>query len=414
MAMEPTMTTKNSTERVQTYDVAYISYQTQTASPPDFQRSYQLYNLQSTITKDDFCPGWRLKIARGENATTNLTGTRRKLEVKPGLFGYVFDNHGFTPSPSFFWTVKGGHIVDPFVVNEGSADTTKATNQAKMRFVNAALGQLGSFEGQVFLGELAETLHAIKRPLESLRRSFDHYHHVLRRRRKGSKNHKRKALAGTWLEFQFGWRPLVADAEDAIMALHNISKHRNRFAMVSGKGEDVIQLQNESVGASLGSLSWTRSTIGRSTVNVRYSGVVDLTMSNYEVVQSQLGFRLDRFVPTLWEVFPYSFVVDYFSNVGDMLSAWSLGNTRLKWVARSERIEYLYEIFSTSPYIANPSSSGVQTPLRLSMTPETTVATRSGDSVDLLLTAWPWVLAVSHSHFCPINFRWLSSGQPWL
>jgi hypothetical protein len=307
---------------------------------------------------DDFCPGWRLKVARGENATTNLTGTRRKLVVKPGLYGYVFDNHGYTPFPAFFWTVKGGHIVEPFVVNEGSASTTKATNQAKMNFVNAALEQLGSFEGQVFLGELAETLHAIKRPLESLRKSIDHYHRTLKRRRKGTSAHKEKALAGTWLEFQFGWKPLVSDAEDAIFALYKIAKHRNRFAMVRGSGKDVIQLQNDSIGDSLGSLRWTKTTIGRSTVDVRYFGVVDLTMSNYEVVRSQLGFRLDRFVPTLWEVLPYSFLVDYFSNVGDMLSAWSLGSTRLKWVAKTERIEYLYELSSTSPYIANPSSSG--------------------------------------------------------
>jgi len=35
------------------------------------------------------------------------------------------------------------------------------------------------------------------------------------------------------------------------------------------------------------------------------------------------GFQPSEFLPTAWELLPWSFLADYFSNIGDCLTAWS-------------------------------------------------------------------------------------------
>jgi hypothetical protein len=47
------------------------------------------------------------------------------------------------------------------------------------------------------------------------------------------------------------------------------------------------------------------------------------------------GFSPDNFAPTIWELIPYSFLIDYFSNVGDIIEGWSQLGTRLAWCNRT-------------------------------------------------------------------------------
>jgi len=40
-------------------------------------------------------------------------------------------------------------------------------------------------------------------------------------------------------------------------------------------------------------------------------------------VRQAFGLDLDDIAPTMWELVPYSFVVDWFCNISDILAAWS-------------------------------------------------------------------------------------------
>ena len=54
---------------------------------------------------------------------------------------------------------------------------------------------------------------------------------------------------------------------------------------------------------------------------------------------SSFGLSAWEFVPTLWELIPYSFLVDYFTNVGGIIASWSYRSLGTDWVAKNVKWE---------------------------------------------------------------------------
>lgn len=210
-------------------------------------------------------------------------------------------------------------------------------------FKNAA-GKLSPLKGGVVLGEIRETLKMLKRPASALRDGFTRYNNVVRHRISRVRGPRREKLrivkdiiTGTYLEFTFGWKPLLGDIEDAAKAYRALMK-KSEVVHVQGLGMAKHALPGEQlhivnhVGNFIDFVEDTKCV--RST-NVKYVGAVDLKKSGYqdeasaEVIRLS-GFNLNEFLPTLWELLPHSFIVDYFSNIGDILNS-GYGLTS-KWV----------------------------------------------------------------------------------
>jgi hypothetical protein len=113
-------------------------------------------------------------------------------------------------------------------------------------------------------------------------------------------------ISGRWLELQYGWMPAVDDAYEAAKAFESISQGP-RTARFYAKGEDLAPI---AIGEnSVGPLKW-------STRHYRkYTILCELTEElSFE---RQLGL-LDP-ASVLWEITPYSFVVDWFVPFGTYL-----------------------------------------------------------------------------------------------
>jgi hypothetical protein len=165
------------------------------------------------------------------------------------------------------------------------------------------------------LAELKETLstirallHAAREPLEVFYEFKDAWTRARRSNRRTAE-YSSKALSDKWLEFQYGIMPIVFSIKDLIdlnKRKHDIySTTRQRFDIpIEVTDPDGTSTHFYEVGAVSGSISLT----GKS----RYSG---------EVLSNLLsGITINPFL-TAWELVPYSFVVDWFVNVGDWLIA---------------------------------------------------------------------------------------------
>lgn len=115
-----------------------------------------------------------------------------------------------------------------------------------------------------------------------------------------------KAFANNWLAFHFGWEPLIKDIGAGITTLTNPYPPVKVF----GKGSGRMTYATDSGGQF-----WTKNWIDIRSY-VRCGATVTVNNPNLYLAQ-QLGFVNPLSVA--WELVPFSFVVDWFVNVGQVL-----------------------------------------------------------------------------------------------
>lgn len=124
-----------------------------------------------------------------------------------------------------------------------------------------------------------------------------------------------KAFANNWLEYHFGWEPLVKDIGGAVDTLQK--PFPKRKVTGTGKG-DILGVSTfvNDYGPSEGKITGTTRTTG--STGVRLQAVASVSNPNLYLA-NQLGFTNPLSIA--WELVPFSFVADWFVNVGDVLSS---------------------------------------------------------------------------------------------
>lgn len=159
-----------------------------------------------------------------------------------------------------------------------------------------------------------------------------------------------KLFSSKWLEYRYGWLPLLYSAEDLVRSLES---ELQKDDIVSGKSRVVTDLSDTEVKSqyfpSTGTLSQTHTLTGTRT----YRGAAYSTIGSPELAKS----GLDPLV-TGWELIPFSFVVDWFVQVGTWLKAVSpfAGAQELGSMA-SVKDEYVLEQFDNWAFNA-PGHTG--------------------------------------------------------
>jgi hypothetical protein len=284
-------------------------------------------------------PRWRQIIKAGGNATTSLVGQTRRVDTKVDGFlkltdvwgdlsimqEYTFS--GLFQSPEFMYT---------------SSDFTSADNAALKLTYRRIKDQRTSFQGLIFLGELRESIRMIKSPAKALRTGISEYlDTAVKRGRKAPRKSRRKVVAETWLEYSFGWVPLVNDILDGVKAYkkHVNKTFRSRLTSRGSTSSSVIYAAGQR-GSNANSIPYVLDKKAIQTQSVQYIVGLEYTCTGADPdvsVFERAGLVFREFVPTLWELTPYSFLVDYFTNVGDILEAGATSTSDVKWVCRTTK-----------------------------------------------------------------------------
>lgn len=334
-----------------------INAPTVDAGEPSIELSYRLIETGGTVTHSGPLPSYKQLIANHQNATTSLSGEKTSIKVEDGHYAVSYQDPNSIPK-LYYWTITKGDLTFSSVPSPATIDLTLATNLAKMGFVKKCIEKQQAFESQIFLGELRETLHMIRNPAQALRKGLDDYFRRLKRRRKGSNRHKLRALSGTWLEWSFGVKPLVSDIESGLEALRRFADRPSRFQGVSFRAGQEIVLSEFVLPIGVGGFSYNIIGRHKTKAEVKFYGAVEIQTSGLAFGKQNLGLTLNNFVPTLWEVCPWSFLADYFTNIGDLLTSWSFGRTGIAWSASGSLQEVLIESSSGAPYLNGPPGPG--------------------------------------------------------
>lgn len=319
-------------------------------------------------------PNWRSQVKVGTNATTVMTASSTTVAGKGGVaFGYRsrgLHDPLLSPDKPLIETYQGnmaGYLMGSGAIDPSFLGVTSAKNLALKRLYQAIRSQSTHFSGGTFLGELKESLGTIRNIARKTATGIER--HLLKQQRTTAKyvgsyviapngsaarvkdfnprkgkmlpssrwTKLREELADNWLEFAFGVRPLIADIHDGAEALARFNID-NRHTVVKGFGDESTPIQNSKSNMAVGNMLtgvYTVVQVGKVMViyraGLKYS-VDSPAFGSAARLRDLLGFKLEDFVPTVWNLLPYSFLLDYFVNVGDILNAITTDTSSVQWV----------------------------------------------------------------------------------
>lgn len=239
--------------------------------------------------------------------------------------------------------------------------------------VNAAFAKMNAapLMGGEIASDYKQTLSMLRKPFSGAADLTRKILSAKRRRLKLKSNlNDFTAFTGAWLEYRYGWKPLILDCESAIKSVGDYANTKINRRLVARSSHGYSgQFSQDFVKVGLGRwtmLSSSGVTIGSGKA-VSHAGVIYEQKSVRNVpdaIVTNLGLQAKDVPATIWEVIPYSFVVDWFVGVGDWLQATtpnvnvsvlgSWGTTLLDWESRSNvTMHYPAVAPATTPTITN-------------------------------------------------------------
>jgi hypothetical protein len=305
-------------------------------------------------------PGWKRNIANSSSATTSLSGLRT-IVVKGSSLGILKAKTVPTFPVPLRIDVRVDGDCSPIGTDfDAVGDFSDVDSRVTTSFLSNCYNQQRTMPGIVVAGELGKTISSIRGASGTLFGLVSQYLASLKKgkRKRRSRIDKEAYLRDAWLEASYGWIPLLSDIRSAAKAAARLANYVSNTEFVVASGDDSDSTIIGPGGGSASQLSWKYVVRQTSKRSVKMYGRVRSKCDNPGVFSSQtLGFDPRSFIPSIWNLIPYSFLVDYFTNVGEDLEAICFNSSDIAWVNKTSRLElsrYSAE-FAVQPHFLNPS-----------------------------------------------------------
>lgn len=307
------------------------------------------------VERGDNIPGWRQRKAAGLSVTTNLNGVRTSLKKRKPI---TYHQYGLK-SWNWAYAYQSGMHVLPVVpwdenVTTNWPGTARALNDASTQIHRAITRARTVFQGPTFLAELGEVRKMFKKPVaalfgetmgfakdvKKLKPILDGVRSVTAR--EVAKRDYAAQLSNLWIAYQFGIEPLANDIASLSAGLDQLANSLgSRTQMrIEGKGE-YFEPVAEQVYAIQGATYATQRVFSTRKSEVRLHGVYR-PLPNLSAF-SYFGFTLPDVVVTAYEMIPWTFLLDYFYNVNEVLRAQTQVSADVAWLEQGTRQTYEVE-----------------------------------------------------------------------
>jgi hypothetical protein len=305
---------------------------------PSGEQGYQ--GIFGSVTSGGPVPNYRQRIANGEQATTPLDASGTKLTLVNSdiaLSYYEFPGGAFDN----YRRVRGNLSWVPNTPPDPSLVFIQSVqNQTKMNIVAKIRQAQTSLQGLVSAGEIGETVRLVNGAGRGLFRGVSNYLSDVSYLTKGKRITPQglvRAVGEKWLEYAFGWRPLIADIDQGMTAFDRWKNRRSLSVKVRAQSQSL-----EKIPASAYEITYARHAFRvmpmmTSTYGYRIYGQVRVnSQAGLGSLAHEFGFKPDEVIPTLWELIPFSFLSDYFINIGAVISAMALNTSAIGWLNYGE------------------------------------------------------------------------------
>nr|QDH88118.1 MAG: hypothetical protein H3Bulk40456_000001 [Leviviridae sp.] len=290
---------------------------------------------------------WKQLIALGMNASSVLSGTRhtRGRGDAGGVYSYDFDRPGQTGASKCVHGSASGNLAFPctgWPAALSSSPSSAADALAREKLLGKYLNIRKTWRGGNFLAEFAETVHQVRHPIESLFGSTLRFAKRVKGIRHLRGKHYAGALGNLWIGWSFGWKPLFDDISDFNKAITKLSEgtdHDTLPITANGKDDNLLLASTVGISASPNPInSYCKFDRFYSTSKrVKYYGALLARPESFSTVADTFGISPGDIVPAIWEAIPWSFFIDYFANVQQVLDSYQYAAGGLAWLNRGVR-----------------------------------------------------------------------------
>lgn len=170
-------------------------------------------------------------------------------------------------------------------------------------------------EGKESLGMVASSLRSLAQSAIAIRRgdiggAVRHFKNPVPRsaRRRAARRLSQGDLSGSWLALNLGWAPMISD----IYAATQFVRYAGGYAKIASKWA------KGTASATVQTVNGMGGKVDKAEARRRYVTVIRTPPTEYQ----RLGLTNPALVA--WELVPFSFVVDYFLPIGDVINAMSV------------------------------------------------------------------------------------------
>lgn len=296
-------------------------------------------------------PDYKEKIRLGQNATSNFTSNRLKYTGTSAGSASLSANRLDSPFPNVPQQYSG-YAIPPVTTVVHSGSTASAEAIALSQLYRKIDSELSVINSPAVIAEFGDVLRQFGHPLESIldltNRRINRLH-LESRGLKGSIAFRKvkvaQIVASTYLEYAFGLAPLISDTRKAAEAVarwqyEKTGEYRFR-SRVTGTGETTIAsaTTNDPQVISGSYFVFTQRNKFQTDNRCRYTcGLNTSTVAAYgsnDRLLQLLGFDPVKWIPAAWEVVPWSWLLDYVTNIGDILQASATNTTGVTWISKS-------------------------------------------------------------------------------
>jgi hypothetical protein len=215
----------------------------------------------------------------------------------------------------------------------GVQDGVSVSELEQKRIQNAALVKAyvnmnsSPVLGGEILSDISKTASMLRRPFKG---AIDLLGQLTKRRNRLLESfggNVTKANAKAWLELRYGWKPVIQDGIEAVLQGEKILRKLNTGFRVA-RGEEKSAQREHRYSFDAGILGGSFIAVGTGFNEARFAsnvGVIYRMMptSLSDQTRQALGLNARSIPATLWEIVPFSFVADWFINIGPFLEAIS-------------------------------------------------------------------------------------------
>lgn len=293
-------------------------------------------------------PDWKNLIRNHVEATTLANGRKWELVRQTPANARIVVRQQSKVSPFFpldidIYSLSGvlpGLYPKRYATPQSMKDDVHGEHVRKaIAKIDAIRGSLSSGED---VGEFTQTVRLLANPFSSLRKQLVDYIESLAKFKRARLRPKEfmKAATDSYLAYNFGVRPLESTISHIVTEL---SRQGARFSYVpfevtttrstDATGEETLL----SPGGSNMTIAY--SSRSHSEYTERWKGEIkscadpEGKLTDYQM----LGLTPDKWLPTLYNLIPYSFVLDYVVNVGDIVNALSFRTSDIAWCCVTTR-----------------------------------------------------------------------------